>query len=137
MRLRTTALAVLSAAALLRTPPAVSDDLDARLAAANPKRGQLLFLVCKACHDVEAGLPHKVGPNLHGVFGRKAGTAEGFRYTTALAGAEITWSAATMDTFLKQPGAMVPGNGMAFAGIANDADRASLIAWLMANSSAP
>jgi cytochrome c2 len=41
-----------------------------------------------------------------------------------------------MDEWLRQPGALVPGNGMAFAGIANDADRASLIAWLLANSGA-
>ena len=111
-------------------------DLDARLAAANLKRGQLLYMVCKACHDVEAGLPHKVGPNLHGMFGRKAGTAEGFRYTDALVKSGIVWTPETMDAWLKQPGAMVPGNGMAFAGIANDADRASLVAWLMANNGA-
>lgn len=135
MSLRAAGLVVL-AGALVSAQPVEADDLDARLAAANPKRGQLLFMICKACHDVEAGVPHKVGPNLHGVFGRKAGTAEGFRYTPALAGADITWSAATLDTFLKKPGAMVPGNGMAFAGIANDADRASLIAWLMASTSA-
>lgn len=118
--------------------PAMADaDLDARLAGANLKRGQLLYMVCKACHDVEAGLPHKVGPNLHGMFGRKAGTAEGFRYTDALVKSGIVWTPETMDAWLKQPGAMVPGNGMAFAGIANDADRASLVAWLMANSGAP
>jgi cytochrome c len=118
------------------TPALADADLDARLAAANLKRGQLLYMVCKACHDVEAGLPHKVGPNLHGMFGRKAGTAEGFRYTDALAKSGIVWTPETMDAWLKQPGALVPGNGMAFAGIANDADRASLVAWLMANSGA-
>lgn len=117
-------------------PAMANADLDARLAAANLKRGQLLYMVCKACHDVEAGLPHKVGPNLHGMFGRKAGTAEGFKYTDALVKSDIVWTPATMDAWLKQPGALVPGNGMAFAGIANDADRASLIAWLMANSGA-
>jgi cytochrome c len=117
--------------------PAMADtDLDARLAAANLKRGQLLYMVCKACHDVEAGLPHKVGPNLHGTFGRKAGTAEGFKYTDALVKSGIVWTPETMDAWLKQPGALVPGNGMAFAGIANDDDRASLVAWLMANSGA-
>jgi cytochrome c len=119
------------------TPVLADADLDARLAAANLKRGQLLYMVCKACHDVEAGLPHKVGPNLHGMFGRKAGTGEGFRYTDALVKSGIVWTPETMDAWLKQPGAMVPGNGMAFAGIANDADRASLVAWLMANSGAP
>jgi cytochrome c len=128
--------AIVATAALLMVaaPAAADSDLDARLAAANLKRGQLLYMVCKACHDVEAGLPHKVGPNLHGMFGRKAGTAEGFRYTDALLKSGIVWTPETMDTWLKQPGALVPGNGMAFAGIANDADRASLIAWLMANS---
>ena len=130
--------AIIATAALLAVaaPAAADSGLDARLAAANPKRGQLLYMACKACHDVEAGLPHKVGPNLHGMFGRKAGTAEGFRYTDALVKSGIVWTPETMDLWLKQPGALVPGNGMAFAGIANDADRASLVAWLMANSGA-
>ena len=130
--------AIIATAALLAVaaPAAADSGLDARLAAANLKRGQLLYMVCKACHDVEAGLPHKVGPNLHGMFGRKAGTAEGFRYTDALLKSGIVWTPETMDLWLKQPGALVPGNGMAFAGIANDADRASLVAWLMANSGA-
>ena len=131
--------AIVATAALLAVaaPAAADSDLDARLAAANLKRGQLLYMVCKACHDVEAGLPHKVGPNLSGMFGREAGTAEGFKYTDAMVKSGIVWTPETMDAWLKQPGALVPGNGMAFAGIANDADRASLIAWLMANSSAP
>lgn len=119
---------------VITAPLARAADLDARLASANLKRGQLLYMACKACHDVEAGLPHKVGPNLHGVFGRKAGTAEGFKYTDALLKSGIAWTPDSMDEWLAQPGAMVPGNGMAFAGMANAADRASLIAWLMANS---
>ena len=133
MRRAIIAMTVLLAVA---APAAADPDLDARLAAANLKRGQLLYMVCKACHDVEAGLPHKVGPNLHGMFGRTAGTAEGFKYTDALVKSGIVWTPEAMDAWLKQPGALVPGNGMAFAGIANDADRASLIAWLMANSGA-
>jgi cytochrome c len=114
-------------------PIVAASDLDARIAGANLKRGQLLFLVCKGCHDLEAGVPHKVGPNLHGVVGRRAGTSEGFRYSEALAQSGIVWTPETLDTFLRQPGAMIRGNGMAFAGIANDADRASLIAWMLAN----
>jgi len=129
-------IAALAAWLAVAASAAAEPDLDGRLAAANLKRGQLLYMACKACHDVEAGLPHKVGPNLHGTFGRTAGTAEGFRYTDALVKSGIVWTPATMDEWLKQPGALVPGNGMAFAGIANDADRASLIAWLLANSGA-
>ena len=130
------AIAATAALLAVAAPAAADPDLDARLAAANLKRGQLLYMVCKACHDVEAGLPHKVGPNLSGMFGREAGTAEGFKYTDAMVKSGIVWTPETMDAWLKQPGALVPGNGMAFAGIANDADRASLIAWLMANSGA-
>jgi len=126
------ALAAL-ALALLAGPAVRASDLDARIAAANLKRGQLLFLVCKGCHDLEAGVPHKVGPNLHGVVGRRAGTSGGFRYSEPLVQSGIVWTPETLDRFIRQPGAMVRGNGMAFAGIANDADRASLIAWMLAN----
>jgi cytochrome c2 len=111
-----------------------ADELDQRLAAANPKRGQLLYMQCKACHDAEPGLPHKVGPNLNGVFGRTAGTAPGFKYTDAMAKSGVVWTPQTLDTFLKQPGAMIPGNGMAFPGVANDVDRASLVAYLQSSS---
>jgi cytochrome c len=135
LSLRCWCFAIASLAAFAATAARASD-LDARLAAASLKRGQLLYMACKACHDLESGLPHKVGPNLHGTFGRKAGTAEGFRYSEVLAKSGIVWTPETMDAWLRQPGAMVPGNGMAFAGIANDADRASLIAWMLANGGA-
>lgn len=115
---------------------AAASDLESRLAGANLKRGQMLYLQCKACHDVEAGLPHKVGPNLHGIFGRKAGTAAGFKYTDAMVKSGIVWTPENMDAWLRQPGAMVQGNGMAFPGIVNEDDRASLVAWLLANSGA-
>ena len=116
--------------------PVAADELEQRLAAANPKRGQLLYMQCKACHDVEPAVPHKVGPNLNGLFGRAAGAAPGFKYTDAMAKSGVVWAQQTLDTFLKQPGAMIPGNGMAFPGLANDADRASLIVYLQ-SSSAP
>lgn len=119
---------------LLAMSGATASDLEQRLAGADLKRGQLLYLQCRACHDVEAGLPHKVGPGLHGILGRKAGSLPDFKYTDALARSGIVWTPETLDTWLRQPGAMVPGNGMAFAGIANDADRASLVAWLLARS---
>lgn len=130
MRALVALAAVLAAGA---APVVAASDLDARIAAANLKRGQLLFLACKGCHDLEAGVPNKVGPNLHGVVGRRAGASEGFRYSEALAQSGIVWTPETLDGFLRQPGAMIRGNGMAFAGIANDADRASLIAWMLAN----
>ena len=113
------------------TPAVVyADDLNARVAAANETRGQLLFLQCKACHDVTPALPHKVGPNLNGVIGRKAGTVSGFQFSESMRNSGLTWDLATLDAFLRQPGALVPGSGMAFAGVASDADRASLLRYL-------
>ncbi len=129
--------AVLVAAVAMVSGSLSADEVDERIAAANPKRGQLLYMQCKACHDVEAGIPHKVGPNLNGVFGRTAGTAPGFKYTDAMAKSGVVWAPATVDTFLKQPGAMIPGNGMAFPGIANDLDRAAVIAYLLSSTSQP
>jgi cytochrome c len=101
------------------------------------KRGQMLYLVqCRACHDLEAGVPHKVGPNLNGVIGRVAGTVPGFKFSDATLKSGISWSAESMDAWLRQPGALIPGNAMAFAGIANDQDRASVVAYLVAASAA-
>lgn len=128
--------AIIALSCLFAATAVPASDLAQRLAEANLKRGQMLYMQCKACHDVEAGLPHKVGPNLHGMFGRQAGTAPGFKFTDAMVRSAIIWTPDSMDAWLRQPGAMVQGNGMAFPGIVNDADRASLIAWLLANSGA-
>ncbi len=56
-------------------------DINALLASADPAKGQIVFLQCRACHSLEAAGPNKVGPNLHGVMGRKAGLAPGFAYS--------------------------------------------------------
>jgi cytochrome c len=98
---------------------------------ATQRRGKLLFLQCRACHEVAAGAPDKVGPNLHGVFGRKAGTAPGFAgFSGALGSSGLVWTPETLDAFLARPSAVVPGTLMAFAGIAEPKDRQTLIAYL-------
>lgn len=94
------------------------------------KRGRLLYIQCRACHDLKPTPVEKVGPNLAGLFGRKAGSAADFAYSPALSSAKITWDRKTLDTWIEKPGTMVPGNIMAFAGIANPADRAALIAYM-------
>jgi cytochrome c len=114
-----------------------ADELEVRVAAASETRGQLLFLQCKACHDLNPALPHKVGPNLNGVIGRKAGTVGGYPFSAAMRESGLTWDLATLDAFLRQPGAVVPGSGMAFAGIAADADRASLLRYLQKAAAPP
>jgi cytochrome c len=94
------------------------------------KRGRLLYIQCRACHDLKPSPVEKVGPNLAGLFGRASATAPGFTYSPALRNAKITWDRKVLDTWIEKPGTMVPGNIMAFAGIANPADRAALIMYI-------
>ena len=94
------------------------------------KRGKLLFLQCRACHEVTMGQPHKVGPNLHGFMGRKAAAAEGFVYSNALSASTLVWDVATLDRWIAHPESVAPGTTMAFVGVANEADRRALIAYL-------
>lgn len=98
--------------------------------AADPAKGQKLFAVCKTCHTVDKGGKHLVGPNLHGVFGREAGTAEGYRYSDAMKEAKITWSPETVDKYIADPKGFVPKNKMVYAGMKKAEDRADLIAYL-------
>ncbi|MDH4021712.1 MAG: cytochrome c family protein [Gammaproteobacteria bacterium] len=105
-------------------------DIQALLAAADPEKGKVLFLQCRACHSLEAGGANKVGPNLHGIFGRKAGLTPGFSYSDVVAQSDIIWSAETLNSWLERPGEFLPGNRMVFVGIRKPEDRASLIAYL-------
>ena len=105
-------------------------DFQALLAAADPDKGQVLFLQCRACHSLEAAGGNKVGPNLYGVFGRKAGLAPGYAYSEAFTQATIVWSDETLDQWLIRPSDLLPGNRMVFVGIRKPEDRANLIAYL-------
>ena len=103
-------------------------------AAGDAAAGEKVFNQCKACHEVEKGV-NKVGPTLKGVVGRKAASVEGYKYSAAMTakGAEgVVWDEATLDKYLTNPRAAVPGTKMSFAGIADAAKRKELITWLMA-----
>ena len=98
--------------------------------AADAAAGQAAFAKCKICHTVDAGGRNLVGPNLHGVFGRKAGTADGFTYSAAMKNSSIVWDDDTMAKYLRDPRGSMPGNKMAFPGIKNDTEMADLFAYL-------
>jgi cytochrome c len=92
-------------------------------------KGAKVFNKCKACHALEAG-KNKIGPSLHGLMGRAAGTAEGFKYSDAMAGSGLTWDEATLDQYLADPKGFIPGNKMVFVGVKKDDQRADVIAYL-------
>jgi len=93
-------------------------------------RGKKLFRKCVHCHSYKPGDGHRIGPNLSGLFGRKAGTVSGYDFSEAWKKADFTWSAQTLDTYLKAPHKMIPGNLMPFDGLNRKADRTALIGYL-------
>jgi cytochrome c len=96
-------------------------------------KGEKVFKKCKACHSLKAG-KKKVGPSLAGIFGRTAGTTEGFKFSKAMKESKIVWDDKTMDEFLAKPKKVVPKTRMAFPGLKKEADRANLIAYLKENA---
>ncbi|HWP25876.1 MAG TPA: cytochrome c family protein [Xanthobacteraceae bacterium] len=102
----------------------------AGFAAGDPERGAKVFGACAACHSLEPNR-HMTGPSLADIFGRRAGTVEGFvRYSKPLKASKIVWNENTLNTWLKDPQALVPGNLMTFPGIRDAAARADLVAFL-------
>jgi cytochrome c len=105
---------------------------DASFAGADLARGELLSLACAACHKLEAGEGTLIGPNLHGMFGRRAGTVAGFNYSPALKGSGLVWTPVSLEAWLSDPTGFVAGTTMAFTGYRSAADRRDLIAYLLA-----
>jgi cytochrome c len=99
--------------------------------AADPERGQQVFgQACIACHSLEPD-KNMTGPSLSQVWGRKAGTLPGFtRYSPALKAADVVWGDVTLDEWLANPQAFIPGNHMVFPGIGDTDMRADLIGFL-------
>ena len=95
----------------------------------DPKRGEQVFENCRACHAAD-GKSNDVGPALNGVFGRKAGERDDFRYSPALRRSNITWDAKTLDAFIADPQKVVPTNRMPFSGLPDARERADLITYM-------
>ncbi len=116
------ALGLWALASVLLSPPARADiDLES---------GAKAYYICYNCHSLEPGV-HLTGPSLAGLWGKKAGSVEGFsRYSEALRAAEFSWTEEKLDAWFKDPQAMVPGNTMILRGMEHQGVRANLIAFL-------
>lgn len=95
----------------------------------DPVAGKAVFAKCAICHRVEPG-KNFLGPSLFGVVGRKSATEPGFSYSAAMKNADKTWNPATLDVYLTNPKALVPGTKMIFPGLPKAEDRANVIAYL-------
>ncbi|TVY86182.1 Cytochrome c [Lachnellula willkommii] len=95
------------------------------------KKGANLFKTrCAQCHTLGEGEGNKIGPNLHGLFGRHTGQVEGFSYTDANKAKGIEWNNDTLFEYLENPKKYIPGTKMAFGGLKKEKDRNDLITFL-------
>ena len=112
------AVLVLTTGAVLAVGPPVS---------ANVKNGAIVYERCVACHALAYD---RTGPRHCGLIGRTAGTVRGFEYSDAMKKSKIVWTAKTLDKFLANPFAALPGTSMGYAGVTDAKERSDLIAYL-------
>lgn len=104
------------------------------------ERGERIFAQCAMCHEVGQGAKNRIGPQLNGIFGRKAGALDDFSYSRGLqrAGADgMVWDVRTLDAYLENPRSLVSGTRMSFRGLKEQADRDDVLAYLRNYSANP
>ncbi len=113
--------------------------LPAPFSGADLKNGEAQFSLCRSCHTIIQGGANMTGPNLYGVFGRKAASKADYNYSAALkakaAAKGLVWDADTLNQWLAGPQAFAPGTKMSFVGIKDATDRRDLIGYLKVASS--
>jgi cytochrome c len=92
--------------------------------------GEKIFVQCKACHQIGENAKNAVGPVLNGLFGRKAGTIEGYSYSSANKSSGITWDEATFREYIRDPKAKIPGTKMVFPGLKDPKQIDDVVAYL-------
>ena len=112
-------------------------DIAALMALGDVASGEKIFKKCAACHSINKGGKHKIGPALYNVVGRKVGAVEGYKYSKALIAYEKDWTFEELNGFLIKPAKHIKGTKMAYAGLRKEVDRASVIKYLNENSDNP
>lgn len=92
--------------------------------------GEKVFNKCRACHQIGETAKNSVGPELNGLFGRKSGTAAGYKFSDANVNSGITWSPEIFAEYIRDPKAKIPGTKMVFAGLKNEQEIKDLTAFL-------
>ena len=113
------------------------NDIKVFLSLGNIDHGKMVAKKCIGCHSVSKGGGNKIGPALWGVIGRKVGSISGYKYSKAMSGFGKNWDFEAMNNFLIKPKDYIKKNKMAFSGISNEKDRASLILYLNEQSDSP
>ncbi|WP_291842240.1 cytochrome c family protein [Maricaulis sp.] len=109
---------------------AILASLGSAYAGADLTNGARQFRRCQSCHTLNAGGRHTVGPNLHGLIGGAAASADRFAYSSQLSEAGLVWDLETLDAWIANPRALVPGNRMSFVGLRDAEDRRDVIAYI-------
>ena len=127
-RKRVQAIAALSGMAYVLSSPSA---LPQASQAAEDVSGQQAFNnACRTCHIMREG-DNRLGPNLHKIVGRKAGSLPGYNYSSAMKEADFVWDEQKLDRFIANPDEVVPGNNMKpYGGLASKDDRAKIVAFL-------
>ncbi len=115
--MRTTSIAI----AILISAPALAQDESGKVEFNNH---------CRTCHSMDEG-DNRMGPTLHDLDGSRAGASEGYNYSDAMASSDVVWDAETLDAFIADPDAVVPGNAMKpYSGLADEEVRARIVSYL-------
>ena len=95
------------------------------------ERGAKIYKRCRACHTLDEGGRHKVGPNLWDIYGQQAGTKDGYAYSKAMIASGVIWDVETMDAYLKRPKDYIPKTKMSFIGLKHQIDRDAVQAYIL------